>query len=368
MKVNALLNEDGQFCAYHFGPDGTVFTFDPSDGDAQAIAFTKAVNEGVESGAEIEGKAALEVAAVLKEIAAGTVVWNCEDGLNDWRDDIQASLPKDGSNGSDLSYPGGSSYYVEDISRDGTKVLVCGWGNGESEHYVVPVTVDAEGCPCAAPKDTWVKVESQYVVTKAGRKFSQRHLDTMQAAHDALGKLIEVGQSERAPKGEEDDTEKAVGDFAYTVEKTNSAMRYTLGPLYAPLREDAHGEWIEDEPLHKALHEFVRDSSEGGRRINLQHGDKGDIQCGEWVECVRWPYEHTIKMTNASGEVHEVDMPAGTVYLGVVWDEDYWDVEKNAPKGIDGYSLGGRAMKVKGTSEALKSMGYKVRKSVEAAS
>jgi len=360
-----LLNEDGQPCAYHFGPEGTVFRFSADDADAQAIAFTKAVNDGIERGEEIEGEAALQVAEVIKEAAAGTVVWNGEDGLNDWRDDIQASLPRDSSGSGPYAEIGGTySFYVEDISRDGTKALVCGWGSGQSEHYVVPITVNAEGEPCAAPKDKWVKVEEQYVATlKAGRKFSSKHLEAMKTAHEALGKLIAVGDAEReAPANEKGDEPTEKSALAYTVEKANSAMRYTLGPLYAPMREDAHKEWIEADELQKSVHDFVRDSAENGRRINLQHGDLGDIQCGEWVECLAWPYEHTIKVRNAAGEEHEVEMPAGTVYLGVVWDEEYWDVEKSRPKGIDGYSLGGRAMKVRGTSEALKSMGYKVQK------
>jgi hypothetical protein len=292
---------------------------------------------------------------------------------------VQEALPKD-ANGCPIGY-------VEDISVDCSRALVCVYGNGDMEHYVVPVTTGLDGDPIPADRSAWIEVEEQ-LVAKAGRRFSNATFQAMQAAHERLGALLEAAANERtteAEKGgkpkpgtkpdkrlkenmtkneggeeaEDEDTQK----MSYTVTKANAAMRYTLGPLYAPMRKDAHGEYVEDDVLHKSLHEFVRDSSEDGRRINLQHGDQGDVQVGEWVEAVRWPYDHVIKMTHPdTGEDHEVEMPAGTVYLGVVWDEDYWDVAKNAPKNINGYSLGGRAVKVRQEAETLKDMGYKVTK------
>jgi hypothetical protein len=374
MKVQMLRYDDGS-CAFQFGSAGTPFGFEPGDEDSLAVAFTKAVNEGVESGQEIEGEAAVLVAEVLKE--AGAVVWDSEEALCDWQGDLSSQIPQ-GANGCPIGY-------IEDVAVGGEKVLICTYENGDMTRYVADVSVVADE-PVLAPRSAWIEVEEQFVA-KYGRALSNKTFEAARAAHEALGSLISRGEAERvreAEKGgkpkpgtkpdkrlsenmekdaeEEEDTEKAV--LSYSVSKATGAMRYTLGPLYAPMRKDAHGEYVEDDVLHKSLHEYVRDSAESGRRINLQHGDKGDVQCGEWVECVRWPYEHTIKMTDASGDEHEVEMPAGTVYLGVVWDEDHWDVEKNRPKNIDGYSLGGRAVKMRDDSTDLADMGYKVAKAV----
>lgn len=358
-KVTILKYDDG-VTAFQWGTAGDPYVFEATDDDSIAIAFTKAVNDGIESGDEIEGEAAIAVAEVLK--ATGDVVWGDEAGFNDLRADVQNALP-------DL---GKDVYaYVEDITVSGSKALICvsGQGIGEgggygAQQYVASFTVSDDEV-VVDPRANWVEAEREdRYVAKAGRMFSGQNLDAMREAHEALGALIAAGQ----PKIDDEPATKAAGsdtDLSYTITKSNSPMRYTLGPLYAPTRKDAHGEWIEDDTLHKSLHEFVRDSAETGRRINLQHGDLGDVQCGEWVEAVRWPYDHTIVMKAADGTDHEVDMPAGTVYLGVIWDEDYWDVKKNAPKDINGYSLGGRAVKIRDDEEstkALESMGYKVAK------
>lgn len=361
-KVKLLRYEDGSQ-AFQWAETGDPHTFDPSDEDSVAVAFTKAVNDGIESGDEIEGEAAIQVAAVLK--AAGQVVWPAGTGFDFIRDAVQDALPNPPAQGNGMAEP--CPWWVKDIALDASKALICGYVDNEEEHYVVPFTLHGNGPDTQVvlgDRSTWVEVEREFVA-KAGRMFSGRNLSALQAAHEELGRLITLGMPrvEEVEEAEEQEEATFKGvELNYTVEKADSAMRYTLGPLYAPMREDAHGEWVEDDTLHKALHEYVRDSSEDGRRINLQHGDKGDVTVGEWVECVRWPYEHTITVKNAGGESHEVEMPAGTVYLGVVWDEEHWDKEQNRPKGIDGYSLGGRAMKMRGTSESLKSMGYKVRK------
>ena len=355
MKVTLLRYDDGS-TAFQFGSAGDPRLFDSAYETSVAKAFALAVNDGLESGEEIEGEAAIKVAEVLK--AAGDLAWPAGSGYEALKDAVQSQLPVVQQNGYE-SCP----WYVKDVALDGSCALIEGWdaSNGQ-EHYVVPLTVHGDGVEATVvlgDKSQWKEVAREFV-QKAGRMFSGRNLNEIKAAHDALGKLIELGAPALAFADEEEETEKSkLPALSYAVEKSDSAMRYTLGPLYAPMREDAHGEWIKDEDLHKSVHEFVRDTADTGRRINLQHGDKGDIQCGEWVEVMRWPYDHVIKQVDAAGEEHEVEMPAGTIYLGVVWDEDYWDVEKSAPKGINGYSLGGRAVKVRGTSETLKDMGYK---------
>lgn len=365
-KVTLLRYDDGT-TAFQWGSAGDPYLFEADDDDSLTIAFTKAVNDGVESGDVIEGDAALAVATVLK--AQGDVVWQKEEGYNDLRCDVQNALP-------DL---GKEIYaYVDDISIAGSKALICvsgqdiGEGAGYGTAYYVANFTCRDNDVVVDPRPNWIEVErNDSYVAKAGRVFSGKNLSAMKAAYEALGALIAAGDTKPKPgddDGADDDDVTTKAALAYTVTKATGPMRYTLGPLYAPARKDAHGEYVEDDTLHKSLHEFVRDSAENGRRINLQHGDAGDVQCGEWVEAMRWPYDHTIVMKAADGTEHEVEMPAGTTYLGVIWDEDYWDVEKNAPKGLNGYSLGGRAVKVTGdddTAATLKDMGYKVQKSSE---
>lgn len=153
---------------------------------------------------------------------------------------------------------------------------------------------------------------------------------------------------------------KSAGDTAaglsYAVTKSEDEKRYTLGPLYAPDRKDAHGEWTDSDTLQNAVWEYVRESSDKGRRLNLQHGDFGDITVGEWVEVMAWPYEHEITLKQADGTEVQQTMPAGTVYLGVVWDEAAWPEVKKG--NLSGYSLGGMAVKVVDPDTDLDVMGW----------
>lgn len=116
--------------------------------------------------------------------------------------------------------------------------------------------------------------------------------------------------------------------------------QYTLGPLYAPGVIDAHGEYADDEELHRAVLQY---SLKNDRRIKLQHDTSREV--GTWVELMRWPYDHKITVTRPGEDPRELDLPAGTIYLGVLWDDDIWPAVKDGTLG--GLSLGGRAVRVK---------------------
>lgn len=152
-------------------------------------------------------------------------------------------------------------------------------------------------------------------------------------------------------------TESPTEALSYAVTKSSDERRYTLGPLYAPDRKDAHGEWTDADTLQSAVWDYVRESSATGRRLNLQHGDFGDITVGEWVEVMAWPYEHEITLKQSDGTEVTQTMPAGTVYLGVVWDEAAWPEVKKG--NLSGYSLGGMAVKVVDPDADLEVMGWK---------
>ncbi len=128
--------------------------------------------------------------------------------------------------------------------------------------------------------------------------------------------------------------------------KSDDAKRYTMAPLYPASPEsptaahlDAHGDFATADDLQKAVWDYVR---KGDRTIRDQHRDGTAI--GECVEIMSWPYEVTVPMTTAAGTTVQKSFAAGTVFLGVVWNELGWsDVVKGVKRG---YSLGGMATRV----------------------
>jgi hypothetical protein len=117
--------------------------------------------------------------------------------------------------------------------------------------------------------------------------------------------------------------------------RKQSAQRFTLGPLYVPDFMDAHGEWTDAEELQQGVWEWVRS---GDRTIYLQH-DRS-VRAGEWVEVMTMPQPWTVNMVDGSGnEIGQVTYPAGTVFLGVIWDEDSW--RQIVAGELRGYSIGG---------------------------
>lgn len=111
--------------------------------------------------------------------------------------------------------------------------------------------------------------------------------------------------------------------------------RFTLGPLYVPDFMDAHGEWTDAEELQTAVWGWVRS---GDRRIFLQH-DR-EIVAGEWVEVMTMPQPWTVQMLDSKGTpIGEVTYPPNTVFLGVIWNEEAWDMIRRGE--LRGYSIGG---------------------------
>jgi len=111
--------------------------------------------------------------------------------------------------------------------------------------------------------------------------------------------------------------------------------RFTLGPLYVPDFMDAHGEWTDADELQQAVWAWVQS---GDRTIYLQH-DR-DVRAGEWVEVMTMPQPWEVHMMDGAGEsIGTVTYPAGTVFLGVIWDEKAWQKIINGE--LRGYSIGG---------------------------
>jgi hypothetical protein len=121
--------------------------------------------------------------------------------------------------------------------------------------------------------------------------------------------------------------------------KSADEARFTLAPWYIPDKYDAHQEWTDASELQKALWDYV---DSGDRDIRLQHNR--DIKAGKWVEAMTLPYEWSVPVHKANGEMGAHVYPSGTVLLGVVWEPWAWDMVKKGE--ITGFSIGGSAERV----------------------
>lgn len=144
-------------------------------------------------------------------------------------------------------------------------------------------------------------------------------------------KAIDLIVEESVKKGVE-------GDRTYHILKAEDEKRFTLGPVYSPGKVDAHDETIDADELQKAMWDYVE---KGDRTIYLQHTKQ---RAGTWVELVTWPADISTSLRKSEGEEADVTFPAGTVFMGVRWDEEVWPLVKSGK--ITGYSLGGTATRV----------------------
>lgn len=127
---------------------------------------------------------------------------------------------------------------------------------------------------------------------------------------------------------------KALGDLD---PETMDEWRYTLGPVYMPGVEDAHGDSIDADNLERSIHGYVRT---GDRDIRLQHDTS--VIAGEWVGLLVWPWPVTVPVWDLdTGQMIQRTFPAGTPFMGVIWEPAVWPLIKNGD--IRGYSLGGFA-------------------------
>lgn len=127
---------------------------------------------------------------------------------------------------------------------------------------------------------------------------------------------------------------KALG--AFNLQKAEGEKRYTLGAMYIPDMEDAHGEWTDGDELQRAVWDYVRTND---RRIRLQHNR--DVVAGEWVEVMAFPHSLTVPITTPDGKEEQHTYPPNTVFLGVIWEPWAWEMVREGK--IRGYSIGGKA-------------------------
>ncbi len=152
------------------------------------------------------------------------------------------------------------------------------------------------------------------------------------AVHDLIEDILERRLDTTAPV-----LAMAVGVSGLPLAK-QAEQRYTLGPVYVPGMEDAHGEFTDEETLQKALWGWVRKED---RTIYLQHSDKA---AGEMVEVLTWPFEVTADLSVPGEGVTKYTFPADTPFMGVVWEPWAWELVKAGE--LRGYSIGGRARRM----------------------
>lgn len=116
-------------------------------------------------------------------------------------------------------------------------------------------------------------------------------------------------------------------------------LRYTYGPWYVPDSVDLHNEWANRDDVQKALWDYV---DRGDRGIRLQHNP--EIVAGRWVELATVPFPLTVPVEGEAGVLVKHTYPAGTPFMGVIWEEWAWPLVKAGE--IRGFSIGGTAERV----------------------
>lgn len=156
--------------------------------------------------------------------------------------------------------------------------------------------------------------------------------------HDLLEDELEARGLARPYSFNEDDKLSLVERGPQDILAKAAEYRYTLGPVYVPGIEDAHGEFTDADTLQKALWDWVR---KGDRRIFLQHGDK---VAGEAVEVLTWPFAVEAQLGVPGQGITKYTFPANTPFMGVIWEGWAWDLVKSGK--LRGYSIGGHARRM----------------------
>lgn len=132
-------------------------------------------------------------------------------------------------------------------------------------------------------------------------------------------------------------------DKMFVSKAMDDEKRYTLSPWYVPDVLDAHGEWTDKDEVQRAFWDYLKRDD---RSIRLQHNM--DITAGEWVEGLTWPHEVTVPIKHPEGDT-EMTFPAGTPFLGVIWEPWAWELIKDGE--IRGLSIGGRGKRMEADPE-----------------
>ena len=228
-------------------------------------------------------------------------------------------------------------------------------GYDEEEYRKEIVLEDGQYCVYSADRSrsfgcyiSQEKAEARLAqIESFAEKTLQLSTENLMKAHSETGKVLasetlvivnELIEEELYKRFNSDSmiTEPA-DDFNLTT-IIKAEQRYTMGPVYVPDLEDAHGETIDAPELQKAIWDWVR---KGDRNIFLQHSDK---IAGEMVEILTWPMPIETSLVVPNEGVTKYQFPADTPFMGVIWEEWAWDLVKAGK--LRGYSIGGQAQRV----------------------
>ena len=243
----------------------------------------------------------------------GRVAWDAWGGDpgRTWAESIVGGLEKNGSYGYPLSWRQEVLYdMIEDVAE--TFGLFNDGNTGSGAHYMDDNPFAAQGIKCA---------NCVFFRGGGGCEILDRPVSPK-----GICKFWIIPDDLLIPRGDM--------DKARFLRKADEA-RFTLGPLYVPDFMDAHGEWTDADELQPAVWGWVRS---GDRRIFLQHDT--EVEAGEWVEVMTMPQAWTVDMLDQNGKpIGQVTYPPNTVFLGVIWNEEAWELVKAGQ--LRGYSIGG---------------------------
>jgi starvation-inducible DNA-binding protein len=139
------------------------------------------------------------------------------------------------------------------------------------------------------------------------------------------------------------DEKPRIAPFSSISKAVIEEERYTFSPWYIPDSLDAHDEWTDAKEVQQAFWKYL---AQDNRDIRLQHNT--DIVAGKWVEGATWAWEVTLPVKHPEGDT-EYTFPAGTPFLGIVWEQWAWDLIKSGQ--IRGLSIGGTAQRAEAEME-----------------
>lgn len=163
------------------------------------------------------------------DLAEGDVIWDSENGSQDWQQDLTAALnanagPTDGYGlTSEMTNP----YYVQEIDQVNRKAIVCDWRT--NTYWVVPFTIGSgsdSDDPIPAPFEQWTLAEQAWVqaanetATASNQDFAQHE--------EFLAELADTRTvSATAAAAKPEWTDEQVASFAtgFGIEESDVAKR-----------------------------------------------------------------------------------------------------------------------------------------------
>lgn len=138
--------------------------------------------------------------------------------------------------------------------------------------------------------------------------------------------LVDKAANKRTFMIQKEDQGKAIFSGYGRIVKTDSENHYVTGIVYEPMKEDSHGDYMEEAEIVKAAYYFAKN----GNKIDLQHSFEpldGATVVENWI-------------AKADFKIDDEEIRKGTWLMTVeVTDADIWDkIEKGE---ITGFSMGG---------------------------